>query len=65
MVPAQTKVYTTREGNCRRSPHICLVQSPHKVQLALYDAFTVSQLETDAKKQLEIGFYLFKKATLK
>ena len=34
----------------------------HKVQLALHDAFTGSQLETDAQKQLENEFYLFKKS---
>ena len=28
-------------------------------------AFTDSQLETDAQKQLEYEFYLFKKATVK
>ena len=37
----------------------------HEVQLALHGAFTGSQLETDAQKQLENEFYLFKKATLK
>ena len=32
----------------------------HKVQLALHDAFTGSQLETDGQKQLENEFYLSK-----
>ena len=37
----------------------------HKAQLALHNAFTGSQLETNAQKQLENEFYFFKKATLK
>ena len=37
----------------------------HKAQFALYDAFNGSQLETDALRQLENEFYLFKKASLK
>ena len=37
----------------------------HKAQLALHYAFTGSQLETNAQKQLENEFYFFKKATLK
>ena len=34
----------------------------HKAQFALYDAFNGSQLETDALRQLENEFYLFKKS---
>ena len=37
----------------------------HKLELALHDAFTVSQLETDAQKQLEKRFCPFKKTGLK
>ena len=37
----------------------------HKVQLALHNALSDSQLEIDTQKQLENELYLFKKATLK
>ena len=37
----------------------------HKLELALHDAFKSSNLDSKAQKQLELEFYLFKKATLK
>ena len=37
----------------------------HKLELAIHDAFKVSDMNEDAEEQLESCYYLFKKANLK